>query len=110
MLFAAPPGSAVTLALNGTIVAASDTKLTMKVKTAEIFPARATLLGLRKPMTLTLTPDALIAGQGSGKVADHAGALAGRTAIVLTLPARTSLETQAAEDGAFGVARVVLRH
>ena len=60
ILFTAPPGSAVTLSLKGTIVAASDTQLTMKVQTATVFPSRLKLLGLRKPMMLTLTPTALV--------------------------------------------------
>ena len=57
ILFTAAPGSAVTLSLKGTIVAASDTQLTMKVQTATVFPSRLKLLGLRKPMMLTLTSD-----------------------------------------------------
>jgi hypothetical protein len=110
ILFTAPPGSAVTLSLKGVIVAAGDTQLTMKVKTATVFPSRLKLLGLRKPMMLTLTPTALVdvPGTPSGSVADRAGSLVGKTAIVLTLPARTTLETQAARDGAFSAARVVL--
>ena len=60
ILFTAPPGSAVTLSLKGTIVTASDTQLTMKVQTATVFPSRLKLLGLRKPMMLTLTSTALV--------------------------------------------------
>jgi hypothetical protein len=110
ILFAAPPGSAVTLSLKGAIVAASDTELTLKVKTAMVFPSRLKLLGLRKPMMLTLTPTALVdvPGMPAGSVADRAESLVGKSAIVLTLPARTALDTQAAQDGAFSAARVVL--
>jgi hypothetical protein len=110
ILFTAAPGSAVTLALKGTIVAASDAQLTMKVQTATVFPSRLKLLGLRKPMMLTLTTTALVdvPGTASGSVADRAGSLVGKQAIVLTLPAKTSLQTQAARDGAFSAARVVL--
>jgi hypothetical protein len=110
ILFTAAPGSAVTLSLKGTIVAASGTQLTMKVQTATVFPSRLKLLGLRKPMMLTLTPTALVdvPGTPSGSVADRAGSLVGKDAIVLTLPARTSLLTQEARDGAFSAARVVL--
>ncbi len=109
VLFAAPTGSAVTLALKGSIVRADGRELTIKVRTATVFPARVTLLGLHKPMTLSLPATALVSAGGSsgGTVADHAG-LAGRPAIVLTRPARTSLETQRAADGAFAVARVVV--
>ena len=110
ILFTAPPGSAVTLSLKGTIVAASDTQLTMKVQTATVFPSRLKLLGLRKPMMLTLTPTALVdvPRAPSGSVADRAGALVGKPAIILTLPAKTTLQAQAARDGAFSAARVVL--
>ncbi len=110
ILFTAPPGSAVTLSLKGTIVAATDTQLTMKVQTATVFPSRLKLLGLRKPMMLTLTPTALVdvPATPSGGVADPAGSLVGRPAIILTLPAKTTLQAQAARDGAFSAARVVL--
>jgi hypothetical protein len=110
ILFTAPPGSAVTLSLKGAIVAASDTELTLKVKTAMVFPSRLKLLGLRKPMLLALTPTALVdvPGMPAGSVADRAESLVGKSAIVLTLPARTTLDTQAAQDGAFSAARVVL--
>ena len=110
ILFTAPPGSAVTLSLKGTIVAANDTQLTMKVQTATVFPSRLKLLGLRKPMMLTLTSTALVdvPVTPSGSVADRTGTLVGKPAIILTLPARTTLQTQAARDGAFSAARVVL--
>jgi hypothetical protein len=111
VLFAATPGSAVTLSLKGSITAASETQLTMKVETATVFPVGLTLLGLRKPVTLALTPTALmdLGGSPAGTVADRAGTLTGKAAIVLTQPARTSLDTQAAKDLAFSVARVVVR-
>jgi peptidase M23-like protein len=98
LLFAAPPGSAVTLAPKGRVLLATATTLRMKVDTATVFPVGITLLGLRKPMVLTMPRTALV-GRASLRL--------GKTAIVLTQPAKTSLETQAAEDGAFSVARVV---
>jgi hypothetical protein len=105
ILFTAQPGSAVTLSLKGSIVAADETHLTMKVATATVFPSGLKLLGLRKPMMLTLTPTALVGAPGSP--APDTASLVGKSAIVLTLPARTTLETQAAKDGAFSAARVV---
>ena len=89
-----------------TILTADETHLTMKVQTATVFPSRLKLLGLHKPMMLTLTPTALVDVPGSA--AGGVSSLAGRSAIVLTLPAKTTLETQAAKDGAFSAARVVL--
>jgi hypothetical protein len=112
VLFAAPAGSAVTLSLRGSILAASSTQLTMKVETATVFPLGITLLGLRKPVTLALPETALVdlgSGSAAGSVADRIGTLAGKTAIVLTEPASTSLDTQEAKDLAFSVARVVRR-
>ena len=44
----------------------------------------------------------------AGSVADRAGSLVGKQAIVLTLPAKTTLDSQAAKDGVFSAARVVL--
>ncbi len=110
ILFTAPPGSAVTLSLKGTIVGATDTQLTIKVQTATVFPSRLKLLGLHKPMMLTLTPTALVdvPDMPSGSVADRVGSLVGKPAIILTLPAKTTLQAQAARDGAFSAARVVL--
>jgi hypothetical protein len=111
LLFTAPAGSAVTLSLKGSILAATSTQLTLKVQVATVFPQGLTLLGLRRPMTLELTPTALVdmGGSPAGSVADRTGTLAGRSAIVLTLPARASLQTQAADDLAFSVARIVVR-
>jgi hypothetical protein len=98
VLFAAPPGSAVTLSLKGKVLLASVTQLRMKVDTATVFPVGITLLGLRKPVVLTMTRVAQV-GRASLRL--------GRTAIVLTQPAKTTLETQAAQDGVFSVARIV---
>jgi hypothetical protein len=98
VLFAAPPGSAVTLALKGKILVANGTQVRIQVATATVFPVGITLLGLRKPMVLTMSKTALVG---------RASLRAGKTAIVLTQPAKTSLETQAAEDGVFSVARIV---
>jgi hypothetical protein len=98
VLFAAPPGSAVTLALKGKVLVANGTQVKIQVATATVFPVGITLLGLRKPMVLTMSKTALVG---------RASLRAGKTAIVLTQPAKTSLETQAAQDGAFSVARIV---
>jgi hypothetical protein len=98
VLFAAPPGSAVTLSLKGKVLTANATQLKMKVDTATVFPVGITLLGLRKPVVLTMTRVAQVG---------RASLRAGKPAIVLTQPAKTTLQTQAAEDGVFSVARIV---
>jgi hypothetical protein len=68
-------------------------------------------LGLKKPITLTVPTNALVdvGGTAAGKVAGRVGAITGRTAIVLTQAAKTTIETQTAEAGAFSVARIVLQ-
>jgi hypothetical protein len=109
VLFAAPPGSAVTLSLKGKVVTAAPDKISVKVETVTVFPLRITLLGLRKPVTLALPTSALVDGGGAASDLATVGSLVGRSAIVLTEPEQTSLDTQAARDLAFSVARVVLR-
>jgi hypothetical protein len=110
ILFAAPPGSAVTLSLKGTVLSTTATTLTMKVATATLFPAGVTLLGLKKPMTLTVPATALVdvGGSSAGKTVGTIGDIAGKPAIVLTEAAKTNLDTQEAKPGAFSVARIVL--
>lgn len=111
VLFAAPPGSAVTLSLKGTILAVSPTELTMKVATATLFPAGTVFLGLKKPITMTVPPTALVdvGGTAAGKVAGKIlGTVTGKPAIVLTEAEKSTLETATVQPGAFSVARIVL--
>jgi hypothetical protein len=110
VLFAAPPGSAVTLSLIGRVVAAGTDRLSVKVDTVTVFPLGIKLLGLRRPMTLALPASALVDG-GSRATSDLStvGALVGRSVVLLTEPEKTTLETQSAKDLAFSVARIVLR-
>ncbi len=110
VLFAAPPGSAVSLSLKGKILAAHGETLTMKVATATLFPVGTTFLGLRKPITLEVPKTALVdsGGMASGKAEGKLGAVTGRQAIVLTRAEKTTLATQSAQPGAFSVARIVL--
>jgi hypothetical protein len=109
VLFAAPPGSAVTLSLKGTVLTAGPDRLSVKVKTVTVFPLRVTLLGLRKPVTLALSSSALVDGGGPASDLATVGSLVGRNAIVLTEPVSTNLDAQAARDGVYSVARLVLR-
>ena len=71
----------MTLSLKGTVLLANATTLKIKVATATVFPVGITLLGLRKPMVLTMTEGALVG---------RASLRAGKTAIVLTQPAKTT--------------------
>jgi hypothetical protein len=112
VLFPAAPGSAVTLSLKGSVVAAAGDRISVRVRTVTVFPIALTLLGLRKPIVLTLPPSALVdrgAGTPAGLAQDLTGTLLGRSVVVLTQPVRTSLDAQTAKEGVFAVARIVLR-
>jgi hypothetical protein len=112
VLFTAPPGAAVTLSLKGTVVAAKADRLSVKVETVTVFPISLTLLGLRKPIVLTLPPTALVdkgVGAPTSLAETLTGSLVGRPVIALTEPVRTSLDAETAKDGVFAVARIVLR-
>ncbi len=109
VLFAAPSGSAVTLSLQGRVVSAGADRVSVKVQTVTVFPLGIKLLGLRRPVTLGLPPSALVDGGGEASDRSTIGGLAGKPVIVLTEPAKTSLDTQSAKDFAFSVARIVLR-
>jgi len=112
LLFAASPGAAVTLSLKGSVVATAGDQLSVKVQTVTVFPLGLTLLGLKKPIVLTLPPSALVdhgTGAPPGVASDLTGSLLGRPVIALTEPVKTSLEAESATDGVFSVARIVLR-
>ena len=112
VLFTAPQGAAVTLALKGTIVAAKTDRLSVKVDTVTVFPIALTLIGLRKPIVLTLPPTALVdkgVGAPTSLAESLTGSLLRRPVVVLTEPVQASLDAQSAKDGVFAVARIVLR-
>jgi len=112
VLFTAPPGAAVTLSLKGTVVATKADRLSVKVDTVTVFPLSLTLLGLKKPIVLTLPPTALVdkgVGAPTSLAESLTGSLLRRSVIVLTEPVRTSLDAETAKDGVFAVARIVLR-
>jgi Peptidase family M23 len=112
LLFAAAPGSAVTLSLKGSVVATKADRVSVKVETVTVFPLSLTLLGLKKPIIVTLPPTALVdrgAGVPTIPASDLTDPLLHREVVVLTEPVRTSLESETAKDGVFAVARIVLR-
>ena len=80
LLFAADPGSTVTLSLTGTVLASDAATLTLRTQTLRVVPGG---LSLRKVgRTLKLSLPAGVAG---------ATALTGKTAVVLTEPALATL-------------------
>ncbi|HKB29182.1 MAG TPA: hypothetical protein VKC59_09175, partial [Candidatus Limnocylindrales bacterium] len=87
-------------------------RLSVKVDTVTVFPVALTLLGLRKPIVLTLPPTALVdngVGAPTSLAESLTGSLLRRPVVVLTEPVETSLDAQSAKDGVFAVARIVLR-
>ncbi len=112
LLFSAPHGSAVTLALQGSVVSAGGELLTLKVDLATVFPLGVRLSKLRKPLTLAMPATAQIdadAGMESGDASALGVSLAGRSVVVLTEPAATTLDVQSGRDGAFTAARIVVK-
>jgi murein DD-endopeptidase MepM/ murein hydrolase activator NlpD len=112
LLFAAPKGSAVTLSLTGSVVAADASSLSVKVDQATVFPLGLVLSKLAKPLKLALPANAIVdPGNGSptGLAVQLTTSLVGKPVIVLTEPSPTSLETETGKDGAFSAARIVLK-
>jgi Peptidase family M23 len=85
LLFAAKPGSTVTLSLTGTVIWADDLTLTFRAKTLRLVP-KGLALKVGRTLTLTLAPDA-IAGA-------HPETVTGTEAVVLTEPAVATLAVQ----------------
>jgi len=86
LLFAAKPGSTVTLSLTGTILAADDLALTLRAKTLRLVPKGASLKKVGRTLTLSLVPDSFGVAQPE--------ALIGTDAAVLTEPALATLAVQ----------------
>ena len=89
LLFAAKPGSTVTLSLTGTILAADDLALTLRAKTLRLVPKGASLKKVGRTLTLSLVPDSFGVAQPE--------ALIGTDAAVLTEPALATLAVQLAK-------------
>ena len=99
LLFAASPGAAVTLSLKGSVVAVDADQVSVQVQTVTVFPLGLTLLGLKKPIVLTLPPNALVdhgTGSPPGIASDLTVSLLHRPVIALTQPVKTSLEAESA--------------
>jgi hypothetical protein len=86
LLFAAKPGSTVTLSLTGTVLAADDLTLTFRAKTLRLLPKGLSLKKVGRTLTLSLVPESFGVTQP--------GALIGANAVVLTEPALATLPVQ----------------
>ena len=72
-------------------MAAKADRLSVKVDTVTVFPIALTLLGLRKPIVLTLPPTALVdkgVGAPTSLAETLTGSLLRRPVVVLTEPVR----------------------
>ena len=84
LLFAADPGSTVTLTLTGTVISFDETTLTLRAKTLRVVPDGISLTKLGRTLTVALVPGSL---GGSPP-------LVGKSAIVLTEPELATLAVQ----------------
>jgi len=86
LLFAAEPGSTVTLSLTGTVLSSDGSTLTLRAKTLRVVLGGTTLRKLGRTLTLTLVPESFATGSLES--------LFGKSAIVLTEPAVATLAVQ----------------
>jgi hypothetical protein len=86
LLFAAKPGSTVTLSLSGTVRAADDLTLTFRAKTLRVVPKGISLKKVGRTLTLSLVPESFGPARPEG--------LIGTEAVVLTEPALATLAVQ----------------
>jgi hypothetical protein len=107
MLFFAKVGTPFTLALTGTVVAATDTALTVQVTLLQGFPMNATVKNLTKPLTLTVPAGAVIE-QKSVASPRLLTAYEGEPVVVWTQPALATIKAMLGADGALSAALVQL--
>ena len=109
LLFFAKAGTPFTLALTGTIVAATDTSLTLTLSTLQAFPMNLKLKGLTQQLTLTVPATAVVqqkppASPGARLLA----AFEGEPVVVWTQPAFATTKAMLGADGALSAALVQL--
>jgi len=109
LLFFAKAGTPFTLALTGTVVAATDTSLTLTLSTLQAFPMNLKLKGLTQQLTLTVPATAVVqqkppASPGARLLA----AFEGEPVVVWTQPAFATTKAMLGADGALSAALVQL--
>ena len=109
LLFFAKAGTPFTLALTGTVVAATDTSLTLTLSTLHAFPMNLKLKGLTQQLTLTVPATAVVqqkppASPGARLLA----AFEGEPVVVWTQPAFATTKAMLGADGALSAALVQL--
>jgi hypothetical protein len=108
LLFYQPPGSTFSLALSGSVAAATDGSLRLRVNTLRAFPQTLTLRRLDRPLTVTVPDYATIERGASGSSAALTGAKRGERVTVWTEPALVTPQAQAGRAGFISAERVLL--
>jgi hypothetical protein len=109
LLFFAKLGTPFTLALTGTVVAATDTTLTLNLSLLQSFPMNVKLKGLTQQLTLTVPVTAVILQKPpAAPGARLLSAYEGEPVVVWTQPATATLKAMLGADGALNAALVQL--
>jgi len=108
LLFYAKPGAPFALALTGTVVAATDTTLTVQVSLLQAFPMNLKLKNLAQPLTLTVPAAAVVQQKNGTPPARLLAAYAGEPVVAWTLPARATMKAELGADNALTAALVQL--
>jgi hypothetical protein len=108
LLFYAKPGTPFALALTGTVVAAADTTLKLKVSLLQAFPMNVKLKSLGRPLTLTVPAGAVVRQRDLTTPTRLLAAYAGEPVVVWTQPAPATLKAELGADGALSAALVQL--
>jgi Peptidase family M23 len=109
LLFWAKTGTPFTLALTGTVVTATDTQLTLQLKTLQAFPMTPKIAKLSQTITLTVPSTAIVqqkppASPGARLLAAYEG----EPVVVWTQPALATTKAMLGLDGALSAALVQL--
>ena len=109
LLFFAKTGTPFMLTLTGTVVATTDTTLTLQVSLLQAFPMNVTLKGLTQQLTLNVPVTAVIQEKPPATPgARLLSAYAGERVVVWTQPALATLKAMLGADGALSAALVQL--
>jgi hypothetical protein len=109
LLFWAKTGTPFTLALTGTVVSATDTELTLQLKTLQAFPMTPKLMKLTQTITLNVPAMAIVqqkppATPGARLLAAYEG----EAVVVWTQPALATTKAMLGLDGVLSAALVQL--
>jgi hypothetical protein len=97
------------LALTGTVVAVTDTALTLQVALLQAFPMNVTLKGLTQQVTLTVPTSAVVQEKPPATAGTRLlAAYAGEPVVVWTQPALATIKAMLGADGVLSAALVQL--